>query len=297
MTVNNIESLTLLDKNPGANLIKNDSPVPLRKNKYGFCIFGVKVYYARRLILKTIIKDRLLKPDGGNIPYIRNLNNEHRMVLLCLHGYVGSKNSSVIAALMESLDEKGIGVFTFDWPAHGESEAPDDSLTVENCLDDLDYVVNRLKRQVSVPISCFATSYGGYLATLYRNEHPEVFDRLILRSPALKMSKVFSNILTDEEFERMMSGECIVQGYERKINVGRSFYDSLLRHDAYDQAPPYPEKILILQGDADDVVDPADTIVYAEKNGIKIRLFEGAGHLYSNPGEKERIVAETERWL
>ena len=240
------------------------------------------------------VRGTLLRTDGHSIPYIRNLREEHSSALLCLHGFAGSKDSSVIAALRDSLDRKGVGVITFDWPAHGESDAPDDFLSVENCLSDLDHMVEWIRRQTDVPLSCFATSFGGYLATLYRNDHPNAFERLILRSPALKMSKVFRGLLPDEDFAAMMRGEKIVMGYERKMSLGRDFYESLCGHDAFSPDPPAPENILILQGDRDDVVDPADTIAYAERIGAGIRIFPGADHLYQNPGEKARIVKEAE---
>ncbi|MBR2738786.1 MAG: alpha/beta fold hydrolase [Lachnospiraceae bacterium] len=243
------------------------------------------------------VRGALLRTGGRSIPYIWNLREEHTSALLCLHGFAGSKDSSVIAALRDSLDRKGIGVVTFDWPAHGESDAPDNFLTVENCLSDLDHMVGRIRRQTRVPLSCFATSFGGYLATLYRNGHPNAFERLILRSPALKMSKVFRGLLPDEDFAAMMRGEKIVMGYERKMSLGRDFYESLCGHDAFSPDPPAPENILILQGDRDDVVDPADTIAYAERTGAGIRVFPGADHLYQKPGEKARIVKEAELFL
>ena len=55
--------------------------------------------------------------------------------------------------------------------------------------------------------------------------------------------------------------------------------------------------MLIMQGDVDPVVNPEDTKTYARKNGINIVLFEGTDHVYKRPGEKERIVAEAEKFL
>ena len=243
-----------------------------------------------------MIRDRLLKPDGISIPYIWNVRGEHKMILLCLHGFTGSKESLVITALREALDGKGIGVVTFDWPAHGESDAPDGNLIVENCLADLELMLDFIREKSAAPISCFATSYGGYLSILYRNAHPDVFSYLILRSPALKMAEVSRGMITEELFQKL-NGEEIAVGEERKIKVGKPFYDSLCRHDAFTPAPPHPENMMIIQGAKDDVVNPKDTIEYAEKNHILINVFEEADHIYKKPGEKERIVKVTEDFL
>lgn len=247
--------------------------------------------------MHSIFKENLKSANGWSIPCFWNVGKEHKMILVCLHGFAGSKESAVIAALMEHLDEKGIGVVAFDWPAHGDSDASGESLTVENCLRDLNTVIEWVRQRFEIPIACFATSFGGYLATLYRNERPQVFLSLILRSPALKMNEVYRGLLTDEEFAELMQGKMIVQGFGRKMKIGKGFYDSLCRYNAYSHTPPNHENMLIIQGDADSVVNPKDTKTYAEKNKIKLILFEGADHFYGNPGERERIVAETERFL
>ena len=258
-------------------------------------IFDKEELFPLRCVLK--------KNDGTEIPVIWNFKKTHKAALLCLHGFGGDKDSSVIKALMDEMDSEGAGVVTFDWPAHGESTAPDYALTVERCLEDLDAVVkfiNQLIKQSNKRICCFATSFGGYLATLYRNSHENAFLYLILRSPALKMADTYRRLTGPEDFERLMQGELIEQGYERKMHLGRDFYDSLTRNDAYDPKPPLPWNIMILQGDKDDIVDPKDIKAYAERckaEKLRLVIFEGTDHLYKRPGEKERIIGELKEYL
>ena len=169
--------------------------------------------------MAAVIRNKLKSTNGWSIPYICNVREEHGMILLCLHGFAGDKESSVIAALMETLDEKGIGVVTFDWPAHGESDASDEALTVESCLDDFNTVMSWLSKKWNIPVVCFATSFGGYLATLYRNQNPQVFKNLILRSPALKMNEVFQSLISEEEFATLLQGKEIILGFDRKMRI------------------------------------------------------------------------------
>lgn len=237
--------------------------------------------------------------NSREIPVIWNYKKSHKTVLLCLHGFGGDKDSSVIAALMDKMDTEGAGVVTFDWPAHGESTAADYELTVERCLADLDAVVGFIKSITKSRICCFATSFGGYLATLYRNSHEKAFLYLILRSPALKMAEVYRGLIPDDDFERLVHGDLNEQGYERKMYLGKAFYESLLRNDAYNTEPPMPWNIKIIQGDRDDIVNPEDIIAYAERYKDKklgLTIFEGTDHLYKKPGEKERIV-QTVVWI
>lgn len=235
--------------------------------------------------------------NGYDIPLLTDMGDAHDRVLLCLHGFGGDKHSSVIAAVMRELDRDGIGVVTFDWPAHGDSPSADDALTVENCLSDLDAVLAYIGKTWPLPLSCFATSFGGYLATLYRNARPDSFDRLVLRSPALRMPHTFVDLLTDDERARLSAGEAVTVGFERTMELTEAFHRSLLAHDAFGAVPPAPERIRILQGDRDDVVMPEDTAAYAEKNGVRVEWFPGTDHRYKKDGDVDRIVAETRRFL
>ena len=226
-----------------------DEKMELCKNQDGKIILDQNIFDKEEVFpLRCVLK----KEDGTEIPVIWNFKRKHRTALLCLHGFGGDKDSSVIKALMDDMDAEGAGVVTFDWPAHGESTAPDSDLTVERCLEDLDAVVkfiNQFIKESNKKICCFATNYGGYLATLYRNSHEKAFLYLILRSPALKMADTYRGLMKEEDFEKLLRGETIEQGYERKMHLGKGFYESLLRNDAYNQEPPLPWNIKIIQGD------------------------------------------------
>ncbi len=236
--------------------------------------------------------------NGYDIAARSNVRDRHRIILLCLRGFGGGRHSPVVEALAEALDADGIGVVTFTWPAHGDSAADGSYLTVENCLNDLDTVLTYIRRIWPQPVSCFATSYGGYLASLYRSDHPAAFEKLVLRSPALCMPQTFIGFFPAEEKARFLAGEPMIMGIgERPMELTVKFYDSLKAHDAFHAPVPSPEQVLILQGDRDDVVLPEDTAAYAEKNGLPVVWFHESDHSYRNPGDTERIVAETRAFL
>lgn len=220
-----------------------------------------------------------LSEDGGPAP-----------VLLCLHGFAGDKESSVIAAVAEAMCRKGFRVVTFDWPGHGKSPADSSFLTVENCLRDLE----RVSSWCGAPLSCFATSFGGFLAVLYLGRHPGCFDRLLLRSPALRMARVLKSFLTDEQLAAFRAGTKLDFGFTRPLLLDGSFLADLERpdHDAY--AVPAGAKgqpAAVIHGDADDVVPVGDSLSFAERNHLPVRIVHGADHRYKNPGELEQIVA------
>lgn len=70
-----------------------------------------------------------------------------------------------------------------------------------------------------------------------------------------------------------------------------------VKHDAFHAVPPSPESILILQGDADDVVPPEDTLEYAERNHIQVEWFPDTDHRYKKTGEMEHILLSARNFL
>ena len=225
--------------------------------------------------------------------------------LLCLHGFAGDKYSTVIEAVAKDRCRAGFRCVTFDWPGHGDSTADSSMLTIENCLADLDAVVEHLRPAAAAvpsgstpaPLFCFATSFGGYLAMLDYRRHPEHFDRILLRSPALRMGKVLRSFLDEDHMRRFQGGEALNFGFERPLFLHYDFLEDLETpdHDAFRALDgigcgPASALISIIHGDADDVVPVTDSLRFAEDNHLPIRIVKGADHRYKKPGELEQII-------
>ena len=231
--------------------------------------------------------------------------------LLCLHGFAGDKYSTVIEAVAKNRCRTGFRCVTFDWPGHGDSTADSSMLTIENCLADLDAVVKHLRPasaaassstlaaaavpsgSTPAPLFCFATSFGGYLAMLDYRRHPEHFDRILLRSPALRMGKVLRSFLDEDHMRRFRDGEALNFGFDRPLFLHYDFLSDLETpdHDAFlPLAGIGRSPIAIIHGDADDVVPVTDSLRFAEDNHLPIRIVKGADHRYKKPGELEQII-------
>ena len=225
--------------------------------------------------------------------------------LLCLHGFAGDKYSTVIEAVAKDRCRAGFRCVTFDWPGHGDSTADSSMLTIENCLADLDAVVKHLRPAAAAvpsgstpaPLFCFATSFGGYLAMLDYRRHPEHFDRILLRSPALRMGKVLRSFLEEDHMRRFQGGEALNFGFDRPLFLHYDFLTDLELpdHDAFRPLDgigcgPASAPVAIIHGDADDVVPVTDSLRFAEDNDLPIRIVKGADHRYKKPGELEQII-------
>lgn len=215
-------------------------------------------------------------------------------IIIALHGFAGDKESSCISMLEKTAKTMGIGLVKFDWPAHGESKTNGFNLTIDNCLSDLDTVIKYVQQRFPTSkLLAFATSFGGYLTLLYNYKHPEVFDHILLRSPAIRMGKVMSeNILKEEtKQEELKKNGFVNEGFERVIEVTEDFVQQLNEHDVlklYENK--WLNNISIIHGTADDLVPFSDSEKFAKDHGCTLYPVVGADHRYKKDGELERVM-------
>lgn len=216
------------------------------------------------------------------------------VVVIALHGFAGDKKSGCILSLKERVVKEGIGLITFDWPGHGESEVGGEELTIANCLDDLNTVYHFIKETYPTvrDIVAFATSFGGYLALLYRHEHPDAFHHVILRAPAIRMGTVLEqNVMTPEMKHEVAAKGYFDFGYERNMKVTQKFLDEVKKNDVVTlyKGEICPD-IDIIHGTIDDFVPIGDSIAFCEEHQIPLHKIEGADHRFKGPGQIEEII-------
>jgi len=234
----------------------------------------------------------LKSKNGYQIPCLFGSVPDQKAVIICLHGFAGSKRSPRIERLHEEMRGHRIGTFTFDWPAHGDSEADFPDLTVENCMQDLAVVYDYVQEKYGVPIWCFATSFGGYLAMIFHQRHPESFGKIMLRSPALKMGQIMTAFMNTDQLRSFLDGSRMDFGTDQPLLLARDFYDDVCAHDAFSMPPVHPERIRIIHGDQDTVVPPEHSRDYAAEYGIDIHFLKGADHSYDRPGDVDWVMEQ-----
>ena len=215
-----------------------------------------------------------------------------KKVVIGVHGFAGDKDSSVLSALAEELALNESGLICFDFPAHGKSEASDNLLRVENCMQDLldvaDYVREKYPQK---EYGVFATSFGGYITLLCSDKLPEF--KIALRAPAVTIANSFVEKIIPVSKVEFINNKGALCGFERKMYVTVDFYEDLLKHEI--QIPN--EEILVIHGTEDDIVPFADVKNIADKHpNIKLIPIIGADHRFKKKGELERIIESAMKW-
>ena len=79
----------------------------------------------------------------------------------------------MVQALHRALPERGIGVWSFDFPAHGDSPMGQEGLRVPFCMADLETVEAWIRtKSPQVEVCYFASSFGAYITLLSLSRAP-----------------------------------------------------------------------------------------------------------------------------
>jgi alpha-beta hydrolase superfamily lysophospholipase len=272
------------------------------KHQEGFFtgVRGAKLYHQRWL------------PEG-----------EAKAALLIAHGL--AEHSGRYMNLVERLVPLGYALYGIDHLGHGRSEGQ--RLYVEaftEYTDALKICIDCIRdRQPGKPLFLVGHSMGGLIAALYLTGHHTGLTGAVLSGPAIKvpdqlpaplvfvgrvLSLLFPRVgLVPLEADGVSRDPAVVAAYLADPLVHRGKITARLgaemlaamarvRRDAARITLP----LLILQGGADKLVDPAgarllhDAIASPDK---KLIVYEGLYHEIFNEPEHDRVMTDVEQWL
>ena len=212
------------------------------------------------------------------------LGHASRVVIAC-HGMLSNRQGTKVSTLCERLEAAGIGSLRFDFSGRGESEGDASHLTYSEQLQDLLDAIDWVAQKGVTHIGLFGSSMGGAvaflaaardervtaLATVGAVAHP---DRLAERYPeSVKLWEAGESIKTDD-------GELLP-----------SFYHDALEHDSAGIASVIRSPVLVLHGENDDVVPPADAHDLASAcRTATLQYLPGADHRITQDDAFERMM-------
>ena len=236
---------------------------------------------------------KLKSQNNYNIMCDEYITGKEDIVIIAMHGFAGDRKSTCIKKLRQSMLKLNIGLITFDWPSHGESEVDGKYLTVNNCLIDLETVYNYVKQKnTKSKIIAFSTSFGGYITLLYNIKKENKFDGIILRAPAIQMYDVLmNNILNNDMMDSLKTNRYFDFGFERIMRVESKFIEELKNNNIFDL---YKNNVFnnidIIHGTNDITVPIIDSVNFCKDNNFELYKIEGANHRFDIQGQVEEVV-------
>jgi pimeloyl-ACP methyl ester carboxylesterase len=206
-------------------------------------------------------------------------------LVLVTHGFGSSKDTAGTTSFAEHLTSKykDYAVLAFDWPCHGEDARK--KLVMDECMTYLGLAASYGKKALGADhLYLYSTSFGGYMTLRYLIEKGNPFTRIALRCPAVCMYESMMSYLSDADRHNLEKGKEIQIGFERKMKVDQTFFDSLRefdvrRHEYFD----FADDMIIIQGTKDEMIPYDEVRQFAENNVIEFVPVEGANHPFQNP--------------
>ena len=213
-------------------------------------------------------------------------------VVLFGHGFGGHKDNRAAERFAErALDKLKLCTVTFNWPCHGDDVRK--KLRLGDCDGYLTAVIEDIReRYGDPPLYAYATSFGGFLFLKYMLDHGSPFLKVALRCPAVDLYRVQTErIMTPAELERIEKGKEAAVGFDRKIELDRTYLDEIKAVDLlHEDFTAYMDDVLILHGTRDEIV-PFDVVQsFADDQLIEFVPIDHADHRFQDPRAMDEAI-------
>jgi len=218
-------------------------------------------------------------------------DTEKLPLVIILHGFGSAKNRIHTVQAAEAMRDAGFATLRFDLYGHGESGGEFRNHTLYQWISNTMAVIDRMRGLGYTELYLSGHSQGGLVAALTAGMEADRIRGLVLRAPAFMIPRgARENSLLGSHFDPdhipdeipLPQGVTLNGNY---IRVARTVYVE----DAVDR---FRGPVLILQGDADDVV-PAEDVrrTAARYADCELAMIQGETHHFDvHPEEmKERI--------
>jgi len=234
--------------------------------------------------MKQIVKIRS-RIDDITLDIFLNDNNSLNNFVLFIHGFNSNKESYSYKYIGDKLLDNNISYAIFSLPYHGERRSLAEDFTVKNCLEDIDLVIDYLYKNIPLKsLTILGTSFGGYLTLLKIKQNKLKKENVILKSPAIKMGKVFESFIPENEKENFKEKGFIIVPNDKTMKIYYSFLEELKNNRAEDMINLNKE-MTIIHGKLDDTVPYTDSVEFAKNNlSINLILLDNEKHNYSDDG-------------
>lgn len=214
----------------------------------------------------------------------RQGTGKHPLAII-VHGFNGTHDGGL--NYFDTFSSLGYMCYTFDFP-NGSVNSRSGNNTMEmSVLDeqhDLEAIVRYFKTREDVDaghIVLVGESQGGLVAALAAAYNPDDISQLVLVYPAISLGN--SN---DTRPVESMPDTTRIWG----VPLGRRFYQELREIHSFDVIGRYEKPVLIVQGDADNVVSlQATRTTLSKYKDAQLHVIHGAGHGFNGEEMKESL--------
>ena len=215
-------------------------------------------------------------------------------IAIVSHGFNGTHHFA--QDYFGPLAELGWMTYAFDFPCgslHSRSDSNTMNMSILDEQSDLRAIVNYFRRQPNVDpsrIMLIGESQGGLVSALTAAQMNKEVSELVLIYPALCIPDNWNSRYPDIED---------IPDTTRLWNVpmGRRFFEEVRNMDPFSTMKKFDKPVLILQGDADNVVSVDDSRRAARTyKDARLHIIKGAGHGFK-PKERQEAIGQIKAFI
>lgn len=265
----------------------------------------------------------MLSRDGTRLFYRWHPVEDARASVVLVHGF--AEHSGRYAWVMDRLNDAGLNAMSYDYRGHGHAEGSRVYIDrfseyVEDACCALDFVEDRARK---TPLFLVGHSQGGLIALMTLLSQQQRLQGCVLSAPGLGISvpvPAWKDLL-GRVMARVLPSLAIPSGIDAKLlcrdpqvvedYLADPLVPSFARARWYvafteaqaemaRRAPEVTLPMLVLQGAADQVVDPATTERVTRRLGsedVTFRSLAGLYHELFNEPEREEILSDVVAWI
>ena len=219
-------------------------------------------------------------------------DTECNKVLLAVHGFSSSKDSSIFELLAQEIVDSGYVVVSFDLPSHGESRG--EILNLQECIDSVSQMYDYVADTYHKPISIIGSSFGGYLTLNFASTSNAKLENILLRAPGVFIDEVLIDVILP------IRNHTIDELQERTLDLGKENKELWVDYkfcldcqtNRLEDIININQKVYVVQGDS-------DTFVNAKKNeeffntymtdNVEIKYLSSVGHKFDDSHKKQAV--------
>lgn len=124
--------------------------------------------------------------------YVKTYGNPAKPALLYIHGGPRGNSTLFEGTTAQALADRGFYVIVYDRRGEGRSADSGATFTFDEAFTDLNALLSRLKLN---KVNLLGHSFGGIVASLYSEKHPEKVQRLFLIGALVNQQQSYDHIL------------------------------------------------------------------------------------------------------
>jgi pimeloyl-ACP methyl ester carboxylesterase len=234
-------------------------------------------------VIARVSERHAVDVSGGRVCLVLHLpeTSAPAPCVVACHGLGASKDSDKYLLLGAELPAAGYALARFDFRGCGESSGREDETTIATRIEDVEAVLKLLGRhpRLSGELGLLGSSLGGFVALHVAALRGDGTPVVTWNAPSH-----LSDLANDERDDRP--------------GIGVPFLMELASH-RYESTPAGVPRHLVIQGEADDVVEVEHGVVLHSRaaDPCELLVIPGADHRLTDPEHRRQAVDASVTWF